>query len=277
MLRGAHIWVRSMISVSEVLEFLKNQSIGIGGIILTIGIFKYQTKKKIPCYGIRSTNIIENLDSKFENIEMNYLKNGVVTEKIKDLTVTKVIFWNEGKETIHQNDIATAKPLQIMIKNKCKIISSKIIYTKKSENLFEINLSEDNSYIDVNFEYIDKNEGIVIQILHTGRSRDDILYEGALKGCKLKYRNLVRTKKVVIPLNLPIIKSKEIAFDFIPWYFSLMSIMLIIPILRDYLNQQVVLGQLYITIFMILCLASLMYLDFRRRIPTGFEIFGEDI
>jgi hypothetical protein len=269
-----------MISFQEVMDFLKNQSLSIVGLVGMVIIYKKQTKKKSPCYGIKSTNIIKNLDSHFENIAMYHLKNGTPTKEIKDLTVTKIIFWNDGKETIYQNDITTAKPLRIRAKQNYKILDAKIIYTKTGENLFTVKISENESYLDIDFEYIDKGEGIVIQVLHNGKSNNDITFEGTLKGCRLRRRYLEKRKKMSIRpssrFNSLFIK-KEITFDFKLTILCLMTIFYIIAILNDYITNETQLSLLYLKILLVLGLVLITYFELNTSIPSGFDIFGEDI
>ncbi|MCZ7363103.1 MAG: hypothetical protein O8C58_07200, partial [Candidatus Methanoperedens sp.] len=105
-------------------------------------------------------------------------------ERIENLTATKIAFWNAGNVTISSNDFASKKPFTIKVK-ECKILRTepytvsvktgyKILDVKKLYynpiNQVEIKCSKDKSQIKINFEYLAKNEGAIIQLLHTGKS-----------------------------------------------------------------------------------------------------------
>ena len=143
------------------------------GLLVTI-IFYYKTKKKLY-YAIRNQNIITDLISKIEFLDMLY--DG---KRIENLSATKIVFWNGGNETIYRDDIASKSPLTVKVKTGCKILDAKtLIYNPV--NQFSIQLSDDKSLINISFEYLAKNEGAVIQLLHTGKSEKDIEILGIMK------------------------------------------------------------------------------------------------
>lgn len=96
-----------MSSLSQWVDFLvTNPLLGLASFILAIiglvlaVIFYLKSKKiKSPYYAIRSINLIEDLISKIESLEM--LFRG---KPIKNLTVTKLAFWNAGNDTINYQD-----------------------------------------------------------------------------------------------------------------------------------------------------------------------------
>jgi hypothetical protein len=269
-----------MFSFLDIIEFLKTNVISIIGIIFAVLIASYYHNKrtKICCYSIKSTKVIENLDSKFENIEMYHLKSGSKDEKITDLTVTKILFWNDGKDTIRSTDIATAKPLRIKIKEGYNILDVKSS-AKTDINLITVDPAGDGSYL-VNFEYIEKNDGAIIQILHTGKSNLDIEFEGKLIGCKLERRSLIINKKMVISLNLPLIRTTQLKLDYTKSYLYLMLSMWIFMIPISYLSIKsidMIIDMIISTILMLILLITMIYLYSKRKVPKGFEKFEESI
>jgi len=121
-------------------------------------------------------NIVRDLASRIESLEMSYRG-----KKIETATVTRVLFWNAGRETIHGTDMAEADPLTIRTKKGCEILDARVTQMKKPANQFTVVLGQD-SEVRIGFDYIDRNEGAVIQLIHTGRSSDDIQVLGTIKG-----------------------------------------------------------------------------------------------
>jgi hypothetical protein len=268
----------SMNSIEIIINYLGSQLLGIFGILLAIFIYKKQFKKQAPCYGVTGFNIIEDIDSKSENIKISHFKKGVFIGEVKDLTFTKIILWNDGNAVInYKNDIVPKNALKIIIDKRYKILDKKIIYVTKDDNDFTANLSDDNSYIDINFEYIGKLQGMVIQILHNGKSFDDVSVEGSFKDCQLEHRNLRDELPTIIPLKLPFIKSKEIRFNFTSLGLYLMMLIILIQARSEYLNEKLDFNSFVIFSMMIIGLFLLQKWESKRIIPKGFEKFAESI
>lgn len=142
--------------------------------------FYYKSKKeKFPLYSKKSTLLldIEDLSEKYEPLQITYKNN-----KIKILTVTQVSFWNCGRDPILKSDIATKDPLIIKAENNAQILDVKIITPDNNPNGFEYKMSDNLLSFTFAFDYINKNQGAIIQLLHTGKSSDNISLDGIVIG-----------------------------------------------------------------------------------------------
>jgi hypothetical protein len=140
--------------------------------------FYYKSKKdKLPCYCILSTNILKDLSGNFKPLKVLY--NEV---EIKNLTVTRISFWNSGKETIRKTDIADEDPLTIKTINECKILDIKMLKPNNGTNGFKYMPSNDLSSFTFTFNYIDQYQGALFQLLHSGTSTTDIKFTGSIIG-----------------------------------------------------------------------------------------------
>ena len=163
---------------------LKNPLVAFGtiilaiiGIILTIvSIYKGRGKKSIR-YNIETNLLIENFEQKIKNITIQY--SG---KDINSLSVTKFLFWNNGTETIRQNDIPIKDKFSITIKDDNYILDKSIIEETNKSNNIDINLSDDKKKIDIDFEYFDKGDSFTIQIFHTGSKSTDFDINGSIMG-----------------------------------------------------------------------------------------------
>ena len=152
--------------------------LGIVGIVLSVK----SIKKKVPTYSIKSVNVISDYTSKYENLAVSY-KDKIV----ENFTVSKVLFYNRGSETITKQDIDTIAPLKISSET-CDILDASILQVNKTSNNFRINLDRGKEYVYIGFDYLDKNQGAVIQVVHTGLSSDDLVLEGDIKGVQKLYQ-----------------------------------------------------------------------------------------
>lgn len=150
----------------------------VSGFVMTIIFYLKNGRQKKSVYSTRSVNIAQDINpNRFESLELSY--NGA---RIENFTITKVLFWNDDKETIRFNDIAQEDPLEIVIADDARILDIRVIQRKPLTNGFEVNLSNDQSSAMLGFDYIDKDEGAVIQVIHTGRSGKEISLKGRIAG-----------------------------------------------------------------------------------------------
>ena len=103
--------------------------------------------------------------------------------------------WNGGNEVLERNNMVIEKPLQIVSENKNTVIlDAQIIKVSEQTNRISIRSMEDNK-IELEFEYIEPENGAVIQVLHTGKA--DLKVEGKIKGGKaIKNIDRISTKKL---------------------------------------------------------------------------------
>jgi hypothetical protein len=166
-----------------------NVSISIGLAIIGIVAGYYLSRRsKEPCWAIRSNNIIEGYSDKYDNLKILF-KN----ESIKNLTISKVLFWNNGVETIDRPDIETANKLRIECISDAEILDVKILVSNHSSNQFEVIVSDDKKCAYIQFDYLDQQQGAVIQIIHTGIGSNDLHLTGDIKGAKISRKRLSKT------------------------------------------------------------------------------------
>lgn len=234
--------------------------IGIIGIF--IGIYTLLDKKeKLPHYAITSNNIIRDYVSMFKLLDIKYSD-----QEIKNFTITKIAFWNKGRETISKEDVVKSDPISIRVKEGYNILDKEIIGTNEDTNNFSLQESVDKSSVDINFDYIDKNNGIVIQILHTGKSSDDIEFCGRIKGVGKAILCDVKTKERHFRLAG---LALAIFFEFI-------------IIIYLYIFGAIFLSRPWSPIFFVIIVSSPIILSrlIAHRLysmPKGLEAFNQDI
>jgi hypothetical protein len=161
------------------MEAIINYAIGILGLIGTIfGLILAirSIRKKEPIYVIKSNNVISDFSSKYQDLTVSYKK-----KKVKNLTVSKVLFFNKGTEVINREDIVNIEPLRIVPKEKVEILDAKILQANKDANQFSISFDKQKNQVFIDFEYLYKNQGVVIQVIHTGLSSEDLEIKGEIK------------------------------------------------------------------------------------------------
>lgn len=147
------------------------------GISLSIIFYLKSKRDKQLCFVKGSFNIIGVRAILIEKLKFFY-----DDKKIDNLTATKIAFWNRGNETIDENDIAPKDPVKLSVNEKYKILDARILYQTKDANNFKIIINTNDREIIITFDFLTKNQGVIIQLLHTGFRNDDIKLSGTIKG-----------------------------------------------------------------------------------------------
>lgn len=248
------------------------------GIILAIIFFIRGRRTKEPRYTIRSTNLMRDFTSRLEALEMTY-----AGKRISNLTATKLAFWNNGKDTINGSDIAAADPLMVKVNDGYKILDSSVLYAKNAANQFSINQSDDGSHVLIQFDYLDADEGGVIQLLHTGKSSDDIEVCGTIKGAgKPNRRSVPMLKYLPFPLPSSRRESKSsISLKAKRWTIAVVTfvfpVLFVVSIFLTPESTKPTLAKVIVSAIVLLMYWGVGFYALKRRVPRGFEIFEEAI
>jgi len=133
-------------------------------------------KKKKPVYTKTNFNMITKNVPSFPDLNITFQGSN-----IENLSSTNFVFWNSGNERIEKNDIAEKSQLRIEAIGGIKIFSALITYRTALENAFEIKINQAQDTVLCKFDYLSKNDGVIIQIIHSGRSSDDLVFTGTIK------------------------------------------------------------------------------------------------
>lgn len=258
-------------------------------IVLAIIFYRRSQRFKEPCWAIKNIVLIEGYSTKISDLEVTYKD-----QRIENLSVSRIVIWNEGKETIDGKDIAQANPLRISTLDDVHILDAKVIATNNPSSQFDV--LDDEKVALLKFDYIDHKQGGVLQLVHTGNKSTDLILEGDIKGAKL-----LRRVKIPIftrfhsipPYNLIIKKGTapskvrrliQLLMIFVGFLtFALAVIVIFFPPKPEFPSAPTIINSiLRLLLFFSLSIFSLIYfytlfIFFRRRIPRGLEIFDEEI
>jgi len=262
----------------ELIEFLSQGWVGslIGIVGLLIGIISIVIAYRVsrigprPVFQYRSINLIEKEKQALPS-DVEIFFGG---KKVSRLTKTYIIFWNSGKSTLYGKDIVDDNPLRFSFGKDAEILRARIPKITKKMNKFEarINPKSPNEVI-INFDYLDPNDGAVIEILHTSIQRTPEC-KGTIRGVPNGILNWGR-----LPYNvfLTMLQKAFLSVLSLLCLFFLGIRIFFVGIL-DHESELVILGLLYLISASSLCLylipASPLCI-YRRRYPKSLSI--EDV
>lgn len=274
--------------INNILSLFENNPIlnvatlilAIVGIVFTVYFYFRSRKVKAPIYITKTTSLVKESINKVESVQILYANN-----KIANLSVTKIAFWNDGKDTINNTDVAKNDILKIVINPNFDILEAKILYNKNKSNDFQLILSEDRKYITINFDFFDFEEGIVLQLFHTANSGEDITVTGTIKSVKeIKRKEYFLT---ILPsffyktLNSHL--SPKLNKNIMGWLLLLTGILMTvlpyilseIKIIEPQVHKDIPWYFSFLISLPGILYAWLGYRLVKRTIPKGFNIFNE--
>ena len=140
------------------------------GLVLAYVFYLKGKRDKEPLWTIQTVSLVKDYSGTVANLEIRYLG-----EKVRDLSVSKVVFWNRGAMTINSDDLVRADPLRLETKGDARILSTKLISNNNaaSQPLLSGNPEKPNIAL-LSFEYLDRGQGFVVQVIHEGTSSNDL-------------------------------------------------------------------------------------------------------
>lgn len=239
--------------------------------------FYFKSKKnKKPTYAIRTVNLVKEKIKKIKSVEIYYKG-----QFIDNISVTKIAIWNAGKDTISKTDIAENDLFRIEISKKFKILDCEILTENNTANGFGLIKKSENKLL-INFDYFDRNEGIVLQIYHTAPDSKSLEILGSFKGTESIIR---KDSSDILPSFITkvfiskIITPKIMRLILIPLSFFVPMTLWFIVLKEGILNNEFLFGNILLLAGLILITFVYWYLGIqltKRRVPRSFNSFEEE-
>ncbi len=164
---GAEPWV----SISGVL-------ISVFSVILAVYFYRKSRVLKRPFCIISNRNVIDSSINKTSGLEVKY--KGI---DVSNLSVSSIVFWNAGSNTIRGEDIPQKTPFEITTNNGAVIYNVENRFVKRDSNAIEFTLSKgDSKKVDIKFDFLDRNDGFILDVVHSGASAKALNLEATFIG-----------------------------------------------------------------------------------------------
>lgn len=142
------------------------------GLVLTIR----SRRLRRPVYAIRDQRLVTETVSALPRLAILY--DG---QSVANLTVTRLALWNAGSETISKEDVPPLDPIRIS--SAAKVLDASVLAVTDRANDCRLAVQTDQSYL-VQFEYLDPQDGVLLQIIHTGAAERTVTVLGKSKGVR---------------------------------------------------------------------------------------------
>ena len=159
------------------LEYL----LAVAGIIVSIALaWRFSTVPGLY-WDTRTAVLIEEGRVALPGLKLLYLE-----EEIRNLAVTRVMLINLGRGPIRRDDLATQLPLQVRPKSgEVHMLNSQLLAVStpaQTSAQLAVTFEKRNHRARIEFAYLNRGWGGVIQVVHTGTSSDAIEVVGDIVG-----------------------------------------------------------------------------------------------
>ncbi|WP_347170101.1 hypothetical protein AAHI06_02535 [Pseudomonas salmasensis] len=161
--------------------------LGIAGIVFAALTYLWTRRRTSLAYVHLGEHLLGSAsDALPSEIVVQY--NGI---SIPRLTKSLLIFWNNGENTVNGEDIIVKDPLRFHVGADGRILSVLILKASRAVNDFSVRPPPEGDIheMDFTFNFLDANDGVVVEILHTSTDRKPSI-KGTLKGLPQGFRNL---------------------------------------------------------------------------------------
>ncbi len=150
--------------------------IGLSGIF--IGVYFYNKRKKIkkPVFLKKTTELLPIDSLSIDKIGFTYDE-----KKVEKLSVTKLAFWNEGRDTIRKADIVKKAPLVIATHEEIELYDYSVEILNSDNNII---ITEIENCLHIEFDFLDQFDGFVLTIFHNGNNKKNVTPIGSFIGAK---------------------------------------------------------------------------------------------
>ena len=196
-------------------EFLNWISIFIGAIAIILSIVLYLKSKplKLLAYANRMFMVVTNRSMKIEGLQVTV--HGRTTPIV---TVNRIAIWNAGNRTIFSEDLSDNDPIIIDPLHNSDVFEIAILEQTKTANQANlIEVTNNPNSREVRFDYLDPGDGILINVVHNGDSKEEFEISGSIKGGYVKKRGSYPESAIANPNVLSMATPEESSGGELAW------------------------------------------------------------
>lgn len=163
--------------------------VGTVGLIASAVFYIRSRRSKEMLWATKTSNLIRNYKKKLPDLDISY--KGHPTE---NLSVSRLLLWNAGPDAIRRQDmeeVSTTNRLRIEAIANVKLLDVTLLETNAVSQL-SAQQPEDQRTSFIDFLSLNKGQGAVFQIVHTGVKDSDIRLNGEIVGAGTPRRARIR-------------------------------------------------------------------------------------
>ena len=151
----------------------------IAGIIATVLVYRRSQRVKRPSWSVHTADLVTKRTADLQGLTV--LFNGTL---VSDLSVSRIVLFNAGADPIRRSDIAPAARLAIEVPSDVTMLDATLVSVNNSINQVEVQFDPITNRALVEFDYLDKDEGAVFDVVHYGGTQPTASVTGVVIGAE---------------------------------------------------------------------------------------------
>lgn len=128
---------------------------------LSVYFYRRSKRERDPRFHVHTNHVITGTGDEFDDLRLLWKD-----QAIPDFSVTTVFVWNSGREAIRKEDLAGDQKFRIRLPSENKLLDTSLNFQSTATN--ETRTHREDETATFSFDYLNHQQGIAIQILHTG-------------------------------------------------------------------------------------------------------------
>ena len=150
------------------------------GAALTWLFQKLGRAERVPCYISYNEELIGDNSILAPDVEIKHLGRS-----LPRVTLTRVVFWNAGREPIRPDDLLQDDPIAIRLPRGSSLIRASVRRAAPAAAGFFVQpetIRNGETLVHLRFAFLDRGHHAVIDILHTGGVNEEVKISGTVIG-----------------------------------------------------------------------------------------------
>lgn len=132
-------------------------------------------QRKLPTWTSVTLNEVTQHVSHVEGLEVLYRYKG---QDVPQLSRSNVAYWNAGGVAIRATDEIPKAPLTLTVQHGYQLLDIILLQNTDEDNNFTVHHHSDDTFATITFDYLAARHGVVMLVIHTGLTDDDIDMSG---------------------------------------------------------------------------------------------------
>lgn len=134
--------------------------------VISIWFALRPTHRRRLAWTMTTTTLVRGEGHVGDGLMVHYRGTPVAT-----LSVSKIAIWNDGKAAIRREDLSRTDPPRFEVRGN--LMEARIVQDNHTASAFELKDLSHNA-VGIEFAYLRPNDGVVLELVHTGTSSSDV-------------------------------------------------------------------------------------------------------
>jgi hypothetical protein len=152
-------------------------------ILISYVLYRKSLRVRLPHYVLVTRDIVSQSRTNLPDLTFAYRGHPQ-----KQVSITRLVIWNEGKETVRQTDIASNDPLRLELPDGVSALDATVVRETSRGVHAQVNPRsfDEKAVLEISFDFLDYQDGFLVQVIHNGGAKDRLRVRGRIAGARLE-------------------------------------------------------------------------------------------